>query len=246
MHHRRLAIVALALASIVPVAHGQAPGAIELSALGIWHNKTTTMDALRGFGAGGRLGVWLPAGFQLEGQLDLTFPRNSLVDNRFQLVHVAGSVQYNRPIGGGSVYLRGGYGKLIPKNCVFFAGCSSHGAIEGGAGFRVPLAGSLHFRAEGMFRTRSSYDYRSFGGSFGLTVVRPGQAGTAPGPDSDGDGVANRRDRCRDTPRGALVDGRGCPNDLDQDGVLDGVDRCPSTPAGATVDAFGCPVLRPD
>lgn len=245
MQHRRLTLVALALASVAPAAHGQSPGAIEVSALGVWHNKTTPLNAVRGFGAGSRIGVWLPAGFELESQLDLTFPVNPVVGNRYRLVHIAGNVLYNRPIGGGSVYLRAGYGKLVPRGCGI-APCSSFGAVGGGAGFRVPLAGPLHLRAEGMFRTRAAYDYRSFGGSVGLTVVRRAGRETAPGPDTDGDGVANRRDRCRDTPRGALVNPRGCPSDLDQDGVLDGVDRCPNTPAGATVDAFGCPVRRPD
>lgn len=61
-------------------------------------------------------------------------------------------------------------------------------------------------------------------------------------PDSDGDGVANRRDHCPGTPSGAIVDARGCPLDSDGDGVFDGLDRCPDTPAGVKVDAGGCPL----
>jgi OOP family OmpA-OmpF porin len=68
--------------------------------------------------------------------------------------------------------------------------------------------------------------------------------------DSDGDGVADRRDRCPDTPRGIAVDATGCPRaaekgaepDADRDGVADARDRCPETPAGWRVDADGCPV----
>ena len=60
--------------------------------------------------------------------------------------------------------------------------------------------------------------------------------------DSDGDGVPDKADRCPNTPRGAVVDARGCPVDADGDGVPDGVDRCPNTPAGVAVDALGCPV----
>ncbi len=63
----------------------------------------------------------------------------------------------------------------------------------------------------------------------------------APPPDSDGDGVNDRRDRCPDTPAGAIVDDRGCPRDADGDGVFDGLDKCPGTPAGWAVDARGCP-----
>ncbi|HTR96886.1 MAG TPA: thrombospondin type 3 repeat-containing protein [Candidatus Acidoferrales bacterium] len=59
--------------------------------------------------------------------------------------------------------------------------------------------------------------------------------------DSDGDGVPDRRDRCPNTPAGAVVDATGCPKDSDGDGVYDGLDKCPNTPRGATVDASGCP-----
>ncbi len=59
--------------------------------------------------------------------------------------------------------------------------------------------------------------------------------------DADGDGVADRKDRCPNTPAGCQVDENGCSIDSDKDGVCDGVDRCPGTPAGAKVDASGCP-----
>ena len=61
------------------------------------------------------------------------------------------------------------------------------------------------------------------------------------GRDSDGDGIRDRHDLCPDTPRGAWIDGDGCPRDGDGDGVPDGLDRCDGTPAGAVVDAAGCP-----
>ena len=66
--------------------------------------------------------------------------------------------------------------------------------------------------------------------------------GGGPLKDSDGDGVPDKYDRCPNTPRGAIVDSRGCPIDSDHDGVPDGIDQCPNTPAGVTVDAVGCPV----
>jgi OOP family OmpA-OmpF porin len=57
--------------------------------------------------------------------------------------------------------------------------------------------------------------------------------------DSDGDGVADRRDRCPGTPRGAAVDGLGCPRDSDGDGIPDDRDACPTVPAPGAAD--GCP-----
>lgn len=62
--------------------------------------------------------------------------------------------------------------------------------------------------------------------------------------DSDGDGVTDTRDFCPDTPRGAVVDERGCPSDPDGDGVPEGLDHCPNTPLGTPVDERGCPTRR--
>jgi opacity protein-like surface antigen len=59
--------------------------------------------------------------------------------------------------------------------------------------------------------------------------------------DADHDGIPDRVDFCADTPRGALVDDRGCPLDSDGDGIYDGLDKCPATPPGTRVDANGCP-----
>jgi len=63
--------------------------------------------------------------------------------------------------------------------------------------------------------------------------------------DSDGDGVIDMFDRCKDTPKGVSVDADGCPLDSDGDGVSDEVDTCPNTPKGYEVDANGC-VLKID
>jgi OOP family OmpA-OmpF porin len=59
--------------------------------------------------------------------------------------------------------------------------------------------------------------------------------------DADGDGVADKNDKCPGTPHGASVDANGCPSDSDHDGVADGIDRCEGTPAGTQVDSDGCP-----
>lgn len=61
--------------------------------------------------------------------------------------------------------------------------------------------------------------------------------------DSDGDGVADDKDRCPDTPAGVTVDPSGCPLDSDGDGVADHKDACPGTPAGVKVDGKGCEIV---
>jgi OOP family OmpA-OmpF porin len=60
--------------------------------------------------------------------------------------------------------------------------------------------------------------------------------------DSDGDGVADDLDRCKNTPENVEVDKDGCPLDSDKDGVYDYVDKCPGSPLEAKVDKDGCPI----
>jgi hypothetical protein len=78
--------------------------------------------------------------------------------------------------------------------------------------------------------------------NFELTAGFSIMLGGGPPKDSDGDGVRDSRDKCPDTPHGAIVDERGCPKDSDGDGVFDGIDACPDTPQGCPVDARGCPL----
>ena len=60
--------------------------------------------------------------------------------------------------------------------------------------------------------------------------------------DSDGDGVPDYLDKSPETPAGVAVDDKGCPLDTDGDGVFDYIDKCANTPAGVNVDSKGCPI----
>jgi hypothetical protein len=60
--------------------------------------------------------------------------------------------------------------------------------------------------------------------------------------DYDGDGVKDTEDKCLGTPRGAKVDGSGCPVDSDDDGVPDYMDKEPETKRNALVDGYGVTV----
>ncbi len=89
--------------------------------------------------------------------------------------------------------------------------------------------------------------------------------------DTDKDGIADKIDKCPNTPIGVKVDANGCPLDKDADGIADyldncpdiagiaafqgcpdsdndGVqdanDKCPNTPSGVKVDGSGCPIDR--
>lgn len=57
--------------------------------------------------------------------------------------------------------------------------------------------------------------------------------------DTDGDGIADKRDKCPNTPSGVAVDLFGCPNDTDGDGVADYQDVCPEVAGLPSMK--GCP-----
>jgi OOP family OmpA-OmpF porin len=57
--------------------------------------------------------------------------------------------------------------------------------------------------------------------------------------DTDKDGIADKKDKCPNTPAGITVDDLGCPIDTDNDGVADYLDLCPKL--AGTVSLKGCP-----
>jgi len=59
--------------------------------------------------------------------------------------------------------------------------------------------------------------------------------------DSDGDGVADKLDKCPNTEAGVKVDGSGCPLDVDGDGIPDSKDSCPTEKG--TAELNGCPSM---
>ncbi len=118
-------------------------------------------------------------------------------------------------------------------------------AIPLGAGFRAKV-GPGHLGVEIGFRpTLSDYldgisqagnpdrrDWYVLGGlnySFGFGKAK----------DSDGDGIADRKDKCPNIP--GIAANNGCPADEDKDGVYDSEDICPSLPGDAI--NRGCPVM---
>ncbi len=64
--------------------------------------------------------------------------------------------------------------------------------------------------------------------------------------DSDGDGVADCKDKCPDTPKGVAVDSSGCPLDTDGDGVPDYLDKCPKDANKTEPGVCGCGILDTD
>ena len=118
-----------------------------------------------------------------------------------------------------------------------------------GAGLKIrfgdsPVSLRLEYRER--FETANTDSNHDSIASLGLQFAFGGQEPPPPPPvvqqdgDADGDGVADSRDACPNTPAGQRVDARGCLLDGDGDGVTDNNDQCPSTVRGAAVDARGC------
>jgi OOP family OmpA-OmpF porin len=132
-----------------------------------------------------------------------------------------------------------GYMKIEP------AGSSSKdgGMASTGAGFLLDLFESnVALRGEWRYRVDAANRRSRHDNLFSVGLHIPFGAATPKFVDSDGDGVADGRDRCPNTPAGTSVDAYGCELDSDGDGVKDSMDKCPGTPSGVSVDADGCPM----
>lgn len=142
------------------------------------------------------------------------------------------------------LFVGAGYLEVNPE-----AGATESGvAYSAGAGLMLDLFGDspVALRAEYRYRSDDLLDSRlndqilSLGLQFPFGGREAVVAPLAADPDSDGDGVADSRDRCPGTPTGVSVDADGCPLDSDGDGVADHNDNCPGTMRGVKVDAQGC------
>jgi hypothetical protein len=226
---------------------------LEASAGGAYMSFDDATNLHGSFGGAGRLGIWLPLHLSVEGEALLTSPRTTQSGFAWTARFFSGSLLENIPVGrASSFFLRVGYGtsrydsdRCAPDVSVVGSGpCGSTPVLIGGLGFRAAVTPTLMLRAEGAVNhgtvknslTGAATGLTNFGGALGLSLM----LGSKPATDLDHDGVYDTNDRCPNTPRGVLVDARGCPTDADRDGVPDGLDRCPATITGTIVDAAGC------
>ncbi len=140
-------------------------------------------------------------------------------------------------------YLYGGIGSVKVDRDGFGAATSS-GAFHGGMGAVFRAGERIGIRLDAR-----DVSYKQEDGPGRPTRVNEVQISTGITAfwfgrprDTDADGVPNKRDKCPETPAGAVVDAGGCPLDTDGDKVYDGLDKCAGTPPGAVVDASGCPI----
>jgi len=241
----------VALAAALAVAASSADGAAQTGTshqfeLGTFGTYTlydgTSLQYREEFGAGGLLGFFLNNTFSLEASGDFTETTlNAGSNTRVTAARLGGTVfAQRRLLGGNAVYLGAGYERVFYRAGDSFDDNGIHFRL----GDRLPLGGRAVLRLEGRAAYYPNSPRRAAGdqvfnliASAGLSIFAFG----GPKRDGDRDGVADKGDRCPDTPVGALVDGVGCPQDEDTDGIFDGLDQCPATPSGADVDTIGCP-----
>ena len=160
---------------------------------------------------------------------------SALINLKFNLL---GEKSFIRPylfVGGGAM--------VFDKNLAINKKNMDFIAPSYGGGIKIQLSPVVAFTGQETFLysnndkrdgsitsgTNDSYLFHTVGFSFNLGKKK----------DADNDGVADRNDKCPNTPAGIAVDKTGCPLDRDMDGVADYLDACPDV--AGTVATNGCP-----
>ncbi|HWP38194.1 MAG TPA: OmpA family protein [Gemmatimonadales bacterium] len=232
------ALVLLGLLSSPGLAQSGRAGQVELGTFGSFTRFDRSPDLSSNYGVGGRLGLFVTRFLELETSGDYTVTALAGNGPNVTVSRIGATVLLNgRFFGTTALYVGAGAERQYHRGGLVLDDDGAHGVM----GLRLSLGGRAALRGEG----RAEYfpaaagapRTLNFGGRIGISVFAFG----GPPRDADGDRVANRRDRCPNTPAGARVDSDGCPTDEDRDRVFDGLDLCAATPAGATVDDKGCP-----
>lgn len=196
---------------------------------------------------GARVGYFFTPRFSLEGSWQTLDSETNLrggsgvSDFDFDIISTRLNLLWNlKPGETFSPFVTAGLG--VEKADAGDAGDSSDPSINVGGGLRWYLTDHVGVRVDGRYvALEMGRPYEEHEANFEGTVGVLFTLGGGPAPDSDNDGVPDRKDKCPATPVGAKVDVTGCPVDTDGDGVFDGLDKCPDTPKGWPVDAAGCP-----
>src|SRR2546427_258187 len=241
---RRLITLGAALAlSATPLA-GQRTHSYEFSAFGAWTKYDKAFNLANKVGGGARFGYFFGEVVGIEADVVLQPDYAIGASATTEPLIGAASLIFNIPTGDRmALYVLGGYSRLDFGNTSPYHFVD--GGIHGAVGDHVFLSQKLALRLEArmIYTSHTTASFASGAvthivGSVGISLFDHG--GGKP-PDSDKDGVVDRRGACPDTPAGAVVNPTECRVDPDHDGVFDGLDKCPNTPAGAAVNPAGCP-----
>jgi outer membrane protein OmpA-like peptidoglycan-associated protein len=220
----------------------QRAGTIELGVFGRFTHFDPSLVYDNSFGIGGLLGVYVAPGLAIEASAAAQ-PTTSTALGSLTAVPLYARLVYAAPVAARAAVLVGaGYvHQTYHRNRTGW-----EDGLNGLLGVRFDLGNRATARIAAIADYFPSplneatgigdnWDF-SFQAGVGLLLGSPAVT------DEDHDGVLDAADACPHTPRGEVVDARGCvvPKDADADGVVDANDRCPDTPAGDRVDANGC------
>jgi len=192
---------------------------------------------------GGRIGYFVTSRWSLEASYQLFkthLDAANTVDFKADALRLNALYNFRegKPL---RFHLTAGVGQETTKISSIFE--STDTSWNGGAGVRYFFTPSFALRGDARYvSTRVGAGLNQTQGNVEATLGLTWALGGGPAPDDDHDGVPDHRDACPHTPRGASVDGRGCPADADGDGVFNGIDACSDTPKGTPVDVKGCPI----
>jgi outer membrane protein OmpA-like peptidoglycan-associated protein len=193
------------------------------------------------FGGSGRLGYFFSRSVGIEFELGYQQPTAQVSGATPTVALGSGSLVLNTGNEHNLFYILGGYTRVEFSDNPGYS--FNDNAVHGAIGDRLFLGDRVALRIEG--RAIYSPSTRFSGGTWAGHIVGSAGLSIFTGPsafrDTDQDGVADGKDACPATPKGAVVDARGCPTDSDRDGVYDGLDACPNSVQHAEVDARGCP-----
>lgn len=242
---RSVALCSLTLVAATPLI-AQRPGTLDLGVLGRYTIVDDKLNHENAMGVGARIGFFVAPhlALELEHSMNYTSPVNSDLETRLRPSYVR--LALHRPIGAQwkSIWALGWVrDRHDPIDRPIFEDDGHHALF----GLQRDLGSGAALRFDG------TLDYLTSpiteGPGVDITMMHWGiqaglnfRIGSQEPHDSDKDGVVDLMDACPATPRGAIVDARGCvpPMDSDGDGVMDPNDRCADTPSGTRVDASGC------
>ncbi len=231
---------AVLLCLIAAPARAQKPLTVELGAFGRFTGFDYSLTLADHWGLGGRLGVFIVPNLAIEATGSFT-PTHIDVGPTGDVSYYpfAARVVYNLPFTEQTSLLMGA--GFLHNEYSDTRSYSDNGATAL-LGVRQQIVPMVSLRIEGVADyipspSLPAGDNWNFGAKGGFSLLLGGTKFV----DSDGDGVADKKDQCPNTAAGETVTPAGCPVDSDNDGVSDRTDRCASTPAGELVDANGCP-----
>ncbi len=237
---RTLFAAAVALVVVAGQLRAQGAGTFEIGGFGRFSIFDGSLRLSDRPGGGGWLGLFFARNLSVEGDASYTQTESLNVPDVTSYIPIHARLVYSLPLHNivsiliGAGYVHNEFGRNVNQ--------SDDGAT-GLIGLKGWMSDNFYVRGEGTLDyipdpANMADQNWNWGVQFGVGIV----FGPGASRDTDGDGVGDRSDACRDTPTGQAVDELGCPQDSDADGVADPSDDCTNTPIGTQVDGRGCPV----